>query len=350
VGAGDEDLDGCRFQESGGTEAFHPSLTVDGSIVDIAWNIRSYRPGYHAWEVWHRRDVTGGAQWSEEELLVAFSDMGKDTSFSRTWAWQPCVTARADTVIVLYSEFREDVGFRMSLRGGEQWPDGAPLKQVPPMFENRYFAQQVKGVLVGDPSLELHIVWNDLRSGTYNLYHQHGSRGDAGWLPSDDVITNYSGGVQVADLDIAADDGVLHVLVCDNRDTPSGNVMQIYHTFSSNWATWHPISRSENIGTRPGAIDPTIVVASPDTLYAAWADHRDGNYEIYACRSVNGGYSWSTPQRQTNTSGLSVEPQLARDEQTGNVYLIYQDNSSGEWQVSDVANITPLDGWPRKRR
>ncbi|KPJ52683.1 hypothetical protein AMJ39_07240 [candidate division TA06 bacterium DG_24] len=215
-----------------------------------------------------------------------------------------------------------------------------------PSIPTTTISLHVKAALVGEGLSELHLPWNDIRNGSYNLYHQCAGGNRLTWLPSDEAITMYGEGTHVIDFAIAPDGDALHVLVADNRETvTSTGVLQIYHTRSSDWGgsrtiPWHPVSRTHLGGARPGAIDPSLAVAGHDTLYAAWADHKDGTFEIYTARSTDGGHEWSTARRQTCTQGFSVRPHLAWHDGEHRMYLVYQDNSGGSWQVSDVYDIT----------
>lgn len=345
-------VDTADASANASVEAFHPSLLVDGSNVDIAWSYQIFHDGSGSWEVWHRRSTNAGVSWPQTERLVSYSETAKDTLFSRAWSWRPHVMAWADTMGVFYARHRYGVGYRMSATGGAGWPDSPPLRLVPG-DESRDFAQHVKATYDENSPRRLHVVWNDIRTGSHNLYYQRSWSESATWLASDMALTAYEGDAQVSDFDIALDESMLHILVADNRDTGGSNkVFQIYHTSSAfrdgnPRITWHRVSRSHLLGDRPGAIDPALVVAGHDTLYAAWADHRDGNFEIYASRSVDAGGTWSTPTRETATPGFSVQPRLAFDEANRHVYLIYQDNTRGSWEIPDIQDITyDLDTQP----
>jgi len=330
------------------TEAFFPSLSVDDSNVDIAWSSLGFHDGSGGWQVWHRRSTDAGESWDRAERLVCFSETARDTLFQRSMPNRPCITTRGERVAVFYARIRFGVGYRISAHGGSEWPDDPPL-QVLPGEEVRDCAHRVKVAQTPGSPPRLHLVWNDIRAKCYNLYYQHTAGNGMTWLDSDVQLTDYGDDTHVVDMAIAPDDTVLHVIAADNRELGGGQkVFQIYHTCSTLWGdapevTWHPVSSSHLQGERPGAIDPALVVAGTDTLYAAWADHKDGNFEIYTSRSLNGGRTWSTPRRQSETPGFSLQPQLAWDRANRRLYLIYQDNTEGSWELSDVYDITYED-------
>ena len=83
-----------------------------------------------------------------------------------------------------------------------------------------------------------------------------------------------------------------------------------------------------------GAVNPNTPVVAADAThnaYVAWRDERDGNEEIYLAHL--------TPEKQTlgdfrvtNTPGVSSNPDIEMDG-TGEYFLVWQDNSSGKWEI-----------------
>lgn len=53
------------------------------------------------------------------------------------------------------------------------------------------------------------------------------------------------------------------------------------------------------------------VAASGDTIHIVWNDRRDGNWEVYYNRSVNGGVSWGSDLRFTNNGAMDYSPTIA---------------------------------------
>lgn len=78
--------------------------------------------------------------------------------------------------------------------------------------------------------------------------------------------------------------------------------------------------------------NPSLAVTSSGGLYVAWKDQReDGQNNIYFASSIDGGASWTEPNVRINTdpdTGNQREPALAVDS-TGAVYAVWQDTRNG---------------------
>ena len=73
------------------------------------------------------------------------------------------------------------------------------------------------------------------------------------------------------------------------------------------------------------------LVATEDGLRLVWEDYRDGNAEIYAMKSSEGGRNWEPATRLTEAAGYSIHPQAAASGQTA--YVVWQDNRNSKWEV-----------------
>jgi hypothetical protein len=73
------------------------------------------------------------------------------------------------------------------------------------------------------------------------------------------------------------------------------------------------------------------VAASGSNVHVVWQDSLDGNDEIYAKRSTDGGASWGTDTRLTNNSALSWYPSVAAS--WSNVHVVWRDNRDGNAEI-----------------
>lgn len=79
------------------------------------------------------------------------------------------------------------------------------------------------------------------------------------------------------------------------------------------YTQWLPDVRltNEPAGSFTSENNAWCIAANGNTLHVVWYDIRDGNYEIYYKRSTDGGTSWGTDTRLTNSSGISNYPSVA---------------------------------------
>lgn len=71
-----------------------------------------------------------------------------------------------------------------------------------------------------------------------------------------------------------------------------------------------------------------MVIDKSDVVHLAWQSNRDGVWEIYYANGLN----MFAPTRITSSSGRSVKPSIDVDD-TGNVYIAFQDDRYGRNQV-----------------
>ena len=125
---------------------------------------------------------------------------------------------------------------------------------------------------------------------------------------------------------VAATGDTVHVVWEDSRD---GN-REIYTKRSPDGGlSWGADTR---LTYNRGYSDKPSVAASGSNVHVVWFDLRDGNYEIYAKRSTDGGLSWGTDMRLTYNSGYSYYSSVAAS--GSNVNVVWHDDRDGKYDVS----------------
>jgi hypothetical protein len=90
---------------------------------------------------------------------------------------------------------------------------------------------------------------------------------------------------------------------------------------------------------------PVLDVDSQGKVYLAWQDNRRGTWDIYIAITTN-GLTWSSPVRVTDSQADQQQPVLAIDNNSpANVYLAWVDNSAGN---NDIYAATSKDGFVTK--
>jgi hypothetical protein len=80
------------------------------------------------------------------------------------------------------------------------------------------------------------------------------------------------------------------------------------------------------------AYDPDMTFGSGSSIYVVYSSSVSGNSEIYFTKSTDSGNTWSGEKRVTWNAGNSFRPLIAH-ESTGNIHVIWADDSTGSYQV-----------------
>jgi hypothetical protein len=92
--------------------------------------------------------------------------------------------------------------------------------------------------------------------------------------------------------------------------------------------TWGPVLRLTHA---PGISHRPSVVAAGDHVTVLWFDGRDGNLEIYAKESADGGRTWGADQRLTDAPGDSQLVSVAAA--SGELYAVWYDERDGHPEI-----------------
>ncbi|MCK9400046.1 MAG: exo-alpha-sialidase [Bacteroidales bacterium] len=124
---------------------------------------------------------------------------------------------------------------------------------------------------------------------------------------------------------LASSGDTVHMVWSDDRD---GNYEIYYKRSVDGEQTWGNDVRLTN---RPFNSQNAAITVSGSTVHVVWNDDGDLNYEIYYKCSEDGGDSWGEDFRLTDTPGLTQGPSITSS--GSNIYLVYYDESEGWWEI-----------------
>ena len=176
-------------------------------------------------------------------------------------------------------------------------------------------------------------IWEDARSGKTDIYFTHSANRGATWQAADtrlDVGTPQGNSVAP---DICIAGNAVYVVWEDHR-TPSLNLGDIFFNRSlDGGVTWLPSDVRLDVGTAAGASDSRSpkICCSGGSVYVAWYDTRNGNFDVYFNRSLDGGTTWlaSDVRLDTDTAGSRNSWQVQIACQGSNVYAVWSDDRDG---------------------
>lgn len=137
--------------------------------------------------------------------------------------------------------------------------------------------------------------------------------------------------------DIAVDDmGVIYVVWYDDR-----NLISAYHDIYLAKSSNGGISFDTNIQVDDGGqfttqMNPSVTVDKSGAVYVAWQDYRNGNWDIYLAKSIDGGLSFGPSARVDDTGNDTSNQAIPSVEvaQNGTVFVVWHDHASNSIKLS----------------
>lgn len=104
---------------------------------------------------------------------------------------------------------------------------------------------------------------------------------------------------------------------------------EVYYRRSLDGGTsWQPPQR---LTFAPGFSQRPSLAVDGGTVHVAWFDERDGDVEVYAKRSDDGGATWGPDVRLTTARGVSQLPSLAAA--GGITHVVWSDDRTGKEEI-----------------
>ncbi|HNS17146.1 MAG TPA: exo-alpha-sialidase [Bacteroidales bacterium] len=164
----------------------------------------------------------------------------------------------------------------------------------------------------------IHVIWRDNRFGNREIFYKRSLNGGVTW--GEDVRLTFNAAPS-EDPCIAVSGSTVHIVWSDMRD---GN-WEIYYKRSvdggTSWGTDTRLTIDAN-----ESVSPSVAVCGT-TLHLVWMDARDLNAEIYYKRSADAGLGWGADVRLTNTVTASYNPCIAVTGTT--VHVVWEEEFSG---------------------
>ena len=208
----------------------------------------------------------------------------------------------------------------------------------------------------------VHVVWQDERSGPYEVYYRRSDDGGLTWA----VETQLSDGNTTDSLHpaIAVNGNKVHVVWDDTKDygnpTTKGEIF--YRRSTDGGQSWGAVTRM-TVRDNIQSVYPDVGV-NGDYVHVVWHDHRDYGpgfkAEVYYKRSTDAGANWGNDTRLTNSDAASELPRLAvvgswihlawydtRNFDIAEVYYMRSSDNGASWgndrRISD--QVEGCDSW-----
>ncbi len=267
---------------------FSSSATISsyGSYVHLAWVNSDNISGIY--QVFYKNSSDGGISWGDEICLSGDSPI----------AYSASMAVSGSDVYVVWHDGRDgdsEIYYRKSVDNGFTWEPEIRLTYL--NMQETYHDIAVSGSTV-------HLVWADWRHSNSEIYYRGSTDGGENWGEDTRISLDQATSTLPK---LAISNSMLHVVWQDNRS----GYYDIYYNYSLDGGkTWLQETQLNDYFYR--AERPFIAV-SDSVLHVIWRDLRDENYEIYYKRNPTGGMPVGTEDVPSLASGgqLSVYPNPA---------------------------------------
>jgi hypothetical protein len=180
----------------------------------------------------------------------------------------------------------------------------------------------------------VHVIWEDNRDNNSEVYYKRSIDGGVNWEP--DTRLSYHPALS-AYPSISASGLFVHTVWYDNRD---GNEEIYYKGSTDNGTSWSEDIRLTNSA---GFSKFPSIRSNGLFVHTVWWDDRDGIQEIYYKRSTDGGLTWGTDIRLSETLGSSAVPSVTVAGQI--VHVVWMDSSDGNWEIYHRSSTSDGTSW-----
>lgn len=345
-----------RFQE----QQIKPTIAVSGDFVHLAY---MENDGAN-WKIHYKRSPDYGSTW-EEPVLVG--DIGEQSS-------EPAIAAHGSKVAISWTSYVDNmwnVVARQSSDDGETWSE--PLQFV----EDSEAGINISPCLAFDAN-RLVLVWSTASKKLAYRVIEGQTVVSSGTIPtgieeaeaSSPLLSIYNGNYYIAYKKYSAlapnyevyltaivegmwqprvrltfdpnysicpsmtvNEYGIHVVWADNRD----GHFEIYYKKSVDGTNWTSDQRLTFSGT--GAWHPRLVTSSSEAMTLIWEDYREGMAQTYMMKSLDGGLSWSDAAKVIAESGISIRPAAA--ESGEDIFCAWQEAVQQNWEIT-VEKTAPM--------
>lgn len=260
------------------------------------------------------------------------------------FSYDPAIAISGTYLHVVWYDTRNgyyEIYYKRSSNEGTDWgPDTRLTNYTEDSYEPSLYA-------IGSA---VHLVWSDWRDRNWEIYYKRSVNYGSSWT-SDIRLTN-SAGFSEHPMIVASNSGnIIHVVWQDSRDDPANHTYEIYYKRSTDGGvTWSSDTRLTN---SPNNSRWPCIVLWGSVLHLVWTDARNGNNDIYYKKSTNDGASWGADIRLTTNTSHQIQPSIALSYTGGTiVHIVWDDwrHGNNNRQVYYIKSVDAGTNWGPEER
>ncbi|MCK4265950.1 MAG: exo-alpha-sialidase [Thermoplasmata archaeon] len=303
-----------------------PSIAMAGSNVHILYDNGSNG------EIYYARSIDNGENWDKNDIFTP------DDIYP---SGAPKLAVSDDTSVhIVWQDIRlqppkKEIFYQRSITNGDTWDAEFNISA-----NDGYHSQNPSIACSGQ---NVHVVWEDLRDGDYEIYYKRSTDGGITWddglgnVGQDRRLTVNPGKSDVGGY-IAVMGSNIHLIW--SRRTADFDCWETMNINSAdNGATWSsPVYVSEHDAWHS---DPqSIAVNASGGVHVVYWEHKYGNQEIGYRNSTDNGATWNPEARLTYDGNHSQQPDIAIN--ASHVFVTWMDDRDHYDYVGDPAGAFEL--------
>jgi hypothetical protein len=295
-----------------------PRLAASGNNVYAVWE--ESHDGTN--RIMLAKSTDRGNTFSKPANLT--SGIGKDSE-------TPSVAAFGNIVYVVWTDNSPgnfDIFFIKSTDGGNTFSKPLNLSNDPGLSYLPKIATNGKN--------NVYVVWTDNSPGNYNILFTRSLDGGASF-DKPIILGNLKGVSNFPNIAASGNDTVYVVWSHKNNTDfdPSNteNQTQTYDIFfTKSLDLGHTFSKPVNLSNDPAnSQSPAVAVSEMGTVYVVWSDNSIGTYETFFTKSLDLGHTFSKVSVISSNLARSISPSIST--YGNNVYVVWNDNTFGNSKI-----------------
>ncbi|UCG46628.1 MAG: hypothetical protein JSU94_14105 [Phycisphaerales bacterium] len=237
----------------------------------------------------------------------------------------------AGVIYAVWNDARDNTARRVYF--AKSTDDGGSFGQSVRVDDGPAKSTQLNPRITVDGSGVVYVVWQDSRSGNWDIYFSRSTDGGASFSRPNVKVSDEEHFAKFWPAVAVDSEGSIYVVWQDARNGYDNYDIYFARSTDGGQTFGANVRVDDSDPNRSAQSYPSIAVDSGGNIYIAWTDDRRGDSDIYFTKSVDGGVSFVAPNVRVDDTGSAassqLEPSIAVGA-NGDVYVGWTDSRRNE--------------------